>query len=65
MQKETILEEEAAEQRRQYYREWRATHKDAVKRHNQTYWRRRAERAAAARKEAEDGNTWENDIVRD
>ncbi|MDD4592240.1 MAG: hypothetical protein PHG06_17710 [Parabacteroides sp.] len=34
----------AAEERRKYHRQWRAANKDKVKRHNDTYWKRRAEK---------------------
>ena len=38
----------AQEARREYLREWRRSHKDNVKRHNQTYWEKKAREAAAA-----------------
>ena len=55
MDENTVIEA-AAELRRQYYRKWRATHKEAVKRHNRAYWMRKAEKAAEQRKEANLGN---------
>ena len=39
--------EKAAASRRAYQRQYRANHKDSVRRWNQTYWMRRAEREAA------------------
>ena len=42
------LTKAAQEARREYLREWRRTHKDNVKRHNQTYWEKKAREAAAA-----------------
>lgn len=42
------MTKEAQEARREYLREWRRTHKDNVKRHNQTYWEKKAREAAAA-----------------
>lgn len=51
---EQILEAEAQEQRRAYYRRWRAEHKEAVRQYNARYWQRRAERAAEKRKEGAD-----------
>lgn len=38
----------AQEARREYLREWRRTHKDNVRKHNQTYWEKKAREAAAA-----------------
>jgi hypothetical protein len=38
------IEQLAAEERREYFRQWRAANKDKVKRHNQAYWQRRAEK---------------------
>ena len=38
------LEELALEERRAYFREWRANNKDKVKKHNATYWKKRAKR---------------------
>lgn len=42
------LTKAAQEARREYLREWRRSHKDNVKRHNQTYWEKKAREAAAA-----------------
>ena len=38
------LEELARAERRAYFREWRANNKDKVKKHNATYWEKRAKR---------------------
>lgn len=40
------LEERAAEERREYYRQWRAKNKDKVKEKNRRYWERRASKKA-------------------
>lgn len=42
------MTKEAQEARREYLREWRRTHKDNVRKHNQTYWEKKAREAAAA-----------------
>ena len=44
----------AQEARREYLREWRRSHKDNVKRHNQTYWEKKAREAAKAALSGED-----------
>lgn len=44
----------AQEARREYLREWRRSHKDNVKRHNQTYWEKKAREAAAAAQNPEE-----------
>lgn len=38
------IEELALEERRAYFREWRANNKDKVKKHNAAYWEKRAKR---------------------
>lgn len=43
------VEEIAREERRAYFREWRANNKDKVKKHNATYWEKRAKRIVAER----------------
>jgi hypothetical protein len=43
------LEQLAAEERRKYYREWRAKNKDKVKKYNEQRWIRKAEKLAAER----------------
>lgn len=44
----------AQEARREYLREWRRTHKDNVRKHNQTYWEKKAREAAAAAQKPEE-----------
>ena len=48
----TTLEERAAEERRQYYRQWRAKNKDKVRENNRRYWERRATKKNQAEQEA-------------
>ena len=36
------LDEAAKNERREYYRRWRAENKDKVRQHNRNYWERRA-----------------------
>lgn len=36
------LEELAREERKKYFKEWRANNKDKVKKHNATYWEKKA-----------------------
>lgn len=49
----TTLEKRAAEERREYYRQWRAKNKDKVRESNRRYWERRAaKKAAEAEQEA-------------
>lgn len=43
----TTLQERAAEERREYFRQWRAKNKDKVRENNRRYWERRAEKKAA------------------
>lgn len=43
------LEEIAREERLAYFRNWRANNKDKVKKHNATYWQKRAKRIIAER----------------
>ena len=45
------IEEIAREERLAYFREWRANNKDKVKKHNATYWEKRAKRIIAEREE--------------
>ena len=40
------LEELAAQERRAYFKEWRKKNTDKIKKHNDTYWKKRAERKA-------------------
>lgn len=41
------LSPQAKEARKQYQKQWRATHKDAIRERNRRYWERRAARIAA------------------
>lgn len=38
------IEELALEERKKYFKEWRAKNKDKVKKHNATYWENRAKK---------------------
>lgn len=44
------LEEKAKEVQRAYMREWRRKNKDKVKKHQQTYWQKKAQHRADAEK---------------
>jgi len=48
------FEEAVKQERREYFRNWRASNKDKVRQHNQNYWRRRAERKLQEQKERAD-----------
>lgn len=48
----TTLDRRAAEERREYYRQWRAKNKDKVRENNRRYWERRAAKRAQAEQEA-------------
>ena len=48
----TTLEARAAEERREYYRQWRAKNKGKVRENNRRYWERRAAKNAQAEQEA-------------
>lgn len=48
----TTLQGRAAEERREYFRQWRAKNKDKVRENNRRYWERRAEKKAQAEQEA-------------
>ena len=48
------LEEIARQERLEYFRQWRANNKDKVKKHNATYWQKRAERIIAEREAKKD-----------
>ena len=37
------LEAAAQEEKREYFRQWRKNNPDKVKKHNENYWRKRAE----------------------
>ena len=47
--KETDMEQQATEARREYYRQYRAKHPDKVREQNRRYWIRRAAKLAAER----------------
>lgn len=42
------MTEAAKEARRQYHRDWNKTHKENIKRHQATYWEKKAREAAEA-----------------
>jgi len=44
IEKQKTIEELALEERREYFRQWRANNKDKVKKHNAAYWEKRAKR---------------------
>ncbi|HHU07387.1 MAG TPA: phosphatase [Clostridiaceae bacterium] len=46
------LEQLALEEKREYYRKWRAENKDKIKKYQETYWKRKAEQKL---KEQEEG----------
>ena len=46
------IEERAREERRAYYRQWRAKHRDKVRESNRKYWERRALKKAERESEA-------------
>ena len=48
----TTLGERAAEERREYFRQWRARNKDKVRETTRRYWERRAAKKAQAEQEA-------------
>jgi hypothetical protein len=50
----TTIESVIAEERKAYFKEWRAKNKDKVKQHNQNYWRKRAEQKLAEQQKAGD-----------
>ncbi len=45
------LEEEARREQRAYMKKWRAENKDKVKKHNRSYWQRKAQKKADAETE--------------
>ena len=47
------VEELARKERQEYFRKWRRENPQKVKKHNQDYWMRKAERKLADRKLAE------------
>lgn len=40
---EKEIEEMARSERREYFRKWRAANPDKVKKHNEDYWKKKAE----------------------
>lgn len=48
---EMTLEERAREERREYYRQWRAKNQDKVREINRRYWEKRAARKAAEKEQ--------------
>lgn len=44
----TTKQQTAVQARRAYQKQWRAQNKDKVRRYNQRYWERRAEREASS-----------------
>lgn len=49
------VEEMANQERREYFKQWRAKNPDKVKQHNQTYWAKRALRKKAELEVAQNG----------
>ena len=45
------IEELAAEERREYFRQWRLANKEKVKKHSSDYWKRKAARKLAKQEE--------------
>lgn len=45
------MEERAKNARNEYHRKWRAENKEKVKRYNENYWNRVAERLTAAKED--------------
>ena len=45
------IDEQVKAERREYQRKWRAANPDKTKKHQEDYWRRRAERKLAEQKE--------------
>ncbi|MBS5661239.1 MAG: phosphatase [Clostridiales bacterium] len=48
---EKTLEQLALEERREYFRKWRANNKDKVKKHNADFWKRRVEQRLQSEQE--------------
>ena len=54
MDSKKVTDAEIAAARREYYRRWRAEHKENIRRHNRNYWRKKALQAQEkARREGE------------
>lgn len=52
---ELTLEEKAREERREYFRQWRAKNPDKVRENNRRYWEKRAAKRAEAERTQEVG----------
>lgn len=50
---EMALEERAREERREYFRQWRAKNPDKIRENNRRYWEKRAAKKAQAEVEQE------------
>lgn len=50
---ELTLEERAREERREYFRQWRAKNPDKVRENNRRYWEKRAAKKAQTEAEQE------------
>lgn len=48
---EATLEEKAKEERREYFRKWRAKNKDKIRESNRRYWERRAAKKSSTEQE--------------
>jgi hypothetical protein len=46
MKKDEIIKKELSdsEARKQYYKDWRKKNKDKIKKHNETFWKKQAEK---------------------
>lgn len=47
------MENAGTQNRREYYRQWRANNKDRIREYNARYWAKRAERSAQSQNESE------------
>jgi hypothetical protein len=54
------LEEQARQERLEYFREWRGKNRDKVRRSNQRYWENRAKRRQAQEVNPDGGATSQN-----
>ena len=53
---ESMLKEQAAKERREYFRQWRAKNPNKVRENNRRYWERRAAKKAEIEEMQEDKN---------
>jgi uncharacterized short protein YbdD (DUF466 family) len=51
------LEAVAQEEKREYFRQWRKNNPDKVKKHNENYWRKRAEKRLEAEAKDNEAST--------